>query len=96
MFNRQTHKPIVVEVRNGQWDAYSQNPIPTGHDQWLLSLIRLQGGINESVTEGHYYFNAKKRLFGKLELSLVPFEKIESFRVGVLGGIDGCNARFGV
>jgi len=25
-----------------------------------------------------------------------PFEKIESFRVGVLGGIDGCNARFGV
>ena len=25
-----------------------------------------------------------------------PFEKIESFRTGVLGGIDACNARFGV
>jgi hypothetical protein len=25
-----------------------------------------------------------------------PFEKIESFRAGVLGGIEGCNARFGV
>ena len=25
-----------------------------------------------------------------------PFEKIESFRAGVLGGIDACNARFGV
>ena len=22
-----------------------------------------------------------------------PFEKIESFRVGVLGGLDACNAR---
>jgi hypothetical protein len=25
-----------------------------------------------------------------------PFEKIEAFRTGVLGGIDACNARFGV
>ena len=25
-----------------------------------------------------------------------PFEKIESFRAGVLGGIDACDARFGV
>ena len=25
-----------------------------------------------------------------------PFEKIASFRAGVLGGIDACNAKFGI
>lgn len=49
--------PIVVEVKDGRWDAYSINPEPTERDQMLLATIQVLGGINESVTPGLWYFN---------------------------------------
>lgn len=50
--------PILIEVKDGKWDAYSLNLKPTARDEWLLGLIRTAGGINESVEEGMHLFTA--------------------------------------
>lgn len=52
------HNFIIVEVKDGKWDAYSLNNPPTDRDRWLLGLIRMAGGINETVEEGRWIFTA--------------------------------------
>lgn len=66
--------PIIVEVKDGRWDAYSTNSEPTERDQMLLATIRGLGGINESVTPGLWSFNLIE-VEGVLTAHLLPFEK---------------------
>ena len=53
----QDFTPIIVEVKDGRWDAYSINPEPTERDQMLLAMIQALGGVNEKVTPGLWTFN---------------------------------------
>lgn len=50
--------PILIEVKDGRWDAYSMNLKPTARDEWLLDLIKKAGGINEAVEDGMHLFTA--------------------------------------
>lgn len=70
------HSPIVVEVHNGLWDAYSQNNPPTPRDRHLLKILS-EVGINEHNPNGLYHFNAKWRPFKKqnVALTLTRIEK---------------------
>lgn len=68
-------KPLVVEVGDGQWNAYAQNVPPTPQDEALFAILTAIGGINESVTPGRYHFNAQTSGLGKLELSLEPIQE---------------------
>jgi hypothetical protein len=58
--------PIVIVVEDGQWNAYGPE---TARSIFLVKLVQQQGGINESVEDGRYHFNAIRRGL-KLELSL--------------------------
>lgn len=66
--------PIVVEVKDDRWDAYSINPEPTERDQMLLATIQELGGVNESVTPGNYTFNLTT-FEGITLVHLLPLEK---------------------
>ena len=73
---KQDLTPIIVEVKDGRWDAYSINPEPTERDQMLLALINESGGINESVTPGLWSFNATPiGDTGLFQLHLLPFDR---------------------
>lgn len=50
--------PIMIEVKDGKWDAYTLNNPPTERDKWLLGLIHKAGGISETVEEGRHMFTA--------------------------------------
>ncbi len=66
--------PIIVEVKDGRWDAYSINDEPTERDQMLLATIRVLGGINENVRPGLWYFNLVTD--GETSMAqLIPLEK---------------------
>lgn len=73
MFFHKDDTPIVVVVKDGRWDAYSMNPTLTLHDHFLLNLIKQQGGINESVTDGTYLFNSTRKGVFKQEMTLIPY-----------------------
>lgn len=49
--------PIIIEVKDGRWDAYSINPELTERDQMLLATIYEIGGVNENVRPGLWTFN---------------------------------------
>lgn len=66
--------PIVVEVKDGRWDAYSINPEITERDQMLLATIQEMGGINENVRPGLWTFNLI--MIGETSLAqLLPLEQ---------------------
>jgi hypothetical protein len=55
----QIYDPILVIVSGDRWDAFSLNhePLSTERDRFLLSEIKLAGGIDETVPPGAYHFN---------------------------------------
>lgn len=58
LFNK---KPGVnVYVHDGRYDIIDK---PTFRNRWLAELLMRQGGINESVPDGMYNFNARIRGF---------------------------------
>jgi hypothetical protein len=68
--------PIIVEVKDGRWDAYSMNPEITERDQMLLATIQAMGGINESVTPGLWTFNIITMIGENTAMAqLLPLEK---------------------
>jgi hypothetical protein len=72
MFAINQKQPIVVEVHNGRYDAYSMNPVPTKRDKWLFAILAGMGGVNEHVVPGTYHFNVKKVSFLQHEITLSP------------------------
>ncbi len=72
MFAINRKNPIVVEVHNGRYDAYSMNPVPTKRDKWLMATLAGMGGVNESVVTGTYHFNVKRVGFLRNEITLSP------------------------
>ena len=69
----QDNTPIIVEVKNGRWDAYSINPEPTERDRMLLSTIQSIGGVNKSVSEGRWAFTITE-VDGVQMLHLLPID----------------------
>lgn len=66
--------PIIIEVKDGRWDAFSLQPQPTKRDQMLLDFVRSMGGVNESVKPGRYTFNLIE-VEGFNTAHLLPLEK---------------------
>jgi hypothetical protein len=66
--------PIIIEVKDGRWDAYSINPQPTERDQMLLAAIQEMGGINESVAPGLWTFTIVP-IDNQFLAQLLPLEK---------------------
>lgn len=64
--------PIVVEVHEGNWDAYSINSEPTERDRMLLRTIQAVG-VNESVTDGLWAFTITE-VEGVQMLHLLPLD----------------------
>ena len=60
--------PIVVEVKNGRWDAYGD---PTVRTRYLIMMLESIGGVNESVPPGQYLFNVLD-VDGQPVVSLTP------------------------
>jgi hypothetical protein len=56
MFNR-PKPPLTVVVSDGQWAALGE---PTPRNIWLTKMLTLQGGVNESVSNGTYHYNVKR------------------------------------
>lgn len=50
--------PLVVEVTEESWNAYSLRDEPTERDKWLFSLLVEMGGIAEGTEPGTWHFNA--------------------------------------
>ncbi len=49
--------PLHIVVSEGRWDAYGS---PHSYRQQLLfALLKVTGGISDSVPPGYYYYNAK-------------------------------------
>lgn len=69
MFKKNTD-PIVVVVKDGRFDCYGPD---NARSVFLKNLLFNLGGINETVEEGTYHFNAIRRGF-KLEASLTPIK----------------------
>ena len=70
MFFKRNHDPILVEVRDGQYNCYGDL---TTRSAWLAALLKRQGGVNETVEEGYYHYNAIRRGF-KLIITLSPYQ----------------------
>ena len=60
--------PIVVEVKDGRWNAYGD---PTARSHYLFTMLESIGGVNESVPPGQYLFNVLD-VDGQSVLSLTP------------------------
>lgn len=62
---------IGIVVTDRRWDAYGPD---TPRSRFLKKLIDKQGGINESVEDGVYVFNATRKGLN-LELTLTRVEE---------------------
>lgn len=67
---KKNHDPLVVVVKGDRWDAFGS---PTPRSQWLYAILEKQGGIAESVEDGTYHYNVRRRGF-RLEASLTKVE----------------------
>jgi hypothetical protein len=71
LFKKKDLSPITVVVRDGRYDCYGPN---TARSAWLADmLMRVQGGVNESVADGTYHYNVIRKGF-TLESSLTLIE----------------------
>jgi hypothetical protein len=50
--------PIIVEVRNGHYKAFSLGETLTQRDLLLMYILKCEGGVNISNPDGRYHFNA--------------------------------------
>jgi hypothetical protein len=67
---KKNQDPLVIVVKGNRWDAFGS---PTPRSQWLYATLKSAGGIAESVEDGTYHFNVKRRGF-HLETSLIKIE----------------------
>lgn len=74
MFNLTKIQPIIVDVTEDRWDAYSQNPTPSRTDLVLLKAIHAQGGVSDRVPPGRYYVGFERVGF-HITWSFTPVEK---------------------
>lgn len=65
-----TKDPIIVVVDGGRWEANGPDTI---RSQFLLNVLQMLGGVNESVPPGTYHFNMKSHWF-KMSFALDPVE----------------------
>lgn len=71
MFFNRDRDPILVEVSDGRYNCYG---VPTARSVWLTALLKSQGGINESVEDGYYHYNAKLQGLNWV-VSLTPYKE---------------------
>lgn len=58
IFKKSNDSGLLVVVQNGEYRCYGE---PTPRNQFLMELLKRQGGINHTVTDGCYRYNAKRR-----------------------------------
>jgi hypothetical protein len=72
MFAFRSRPPLVVEVKHGRWDAYGHTS-HVWHSRFLYEVLSNVGGVSDSVPDGTYHFNIKRRWFGlQHETTLLP------------------------
>lgn len=69
--------PILIKVHDGRWEAYGLRSPDTSfraaiRDGWLMEVVRLIGGVNQSVADGLYYFNVVVRDDNQMRTVLLP------------------------
>lgn len=65
--------PIVIYVSNNDWSAAPlKGNILSDWDRFLISEIKLAGGIDSSVPPGVYHFNILLDYLGNETVILVP------------------------
>lgn len=70
MFGKKDLSPITIVVKGPRWEAFGSS---TPRSQWLYAMVQKMGGISESVPDGTYHFNVKRKGL-RLEASLVSIE----------------------
>jgi len=69
---QQNNDPILITVKDGHWLAHTEEP-RSARSIWLYAVLQRQGGIAESVEDGSYRYNVRRRGF-RLEASLTKTE----------------------
>ena len=62
--------PLVVVVKDGRWNAFGT---PGTRSEWLFATLQAQGGIADSVGDGTYHYNIKRKGF-RLVATLIKIE----------------------
>lgn len=68
--------PIIVEVRDGHYKAFSLGETLTQRDLLLMYILKCEGGVNISTPDGRYHFNAMLLNETTMEFGL-SFDRID-------------------
>ena len=64
--------PLHIVVTDSRWEAYGA-PL-SYRQQMLLALLQGTGGISDTVSPGHYHYNAKLKGFNVI-VTLEPVDE---------------------
>lgn len=67
---KKNRAPMLVVVRDGQYNCFG---LPTARNVFLMETLKRQGGIADSVPDGRYHYNVRRRGF-KYIATLNPAE----------------------
>lgn len=74
---KKNRAPIIVEVKDGQWNAYGDTKLNSAaRNTFLFQLLEAQGGVSDTVPEGLYHFDLILTNGTKMEMSLTPIGRI--------------------
>lgn len=74
---KKNRAPIIVEVKDGQWNAYGDTKLNSAARNTLLfQLLEAQGGVSDTVPEGLYHFDMVRTHGNNYDLSLTPIGRI--------------------